>query len=157
EEPEVHLISYAPAGRNSAPVQAVLVDTESRATHELEARDPRHAPASAESLTQTILESDTLILVLDGSFSVTQLDIHLIELSRFLRELQQRRGQAASVGGFPVFLALARCDLLAEGKDSSAVWLERVAAHRRAADYRLHALLAGDHVGPLAFGGVRLR
>jgi hypothetical protein len=150
---------FAPPGQPAPErVEAVLVDCDGRVANELLARRRSLDADSREgSLAGAILEADSLLLVVDASASPAQVDADFTEFGRFLRLLEQSRGRRTEVGGLPVFLVLTKCDLLAQVRDSAAVWMERIEDRKRQVDARFREFLARHTAeGPLPFGSINL-
>ena len=103
------------------------------------------------------LEADALVLTVDVSASTSQIEADFAEFVRFLRLLEQSRGQRSEVGGLPVYLVLTKCDLLARPDETPAAWLERIEERKRQVGQRFKDFLA-EHKsdGPLGFGTIDL-
>jgi hypothetical protein len=109
-------------------LDATLIDCDGRVANDLLVRRRSIPDDSPEgSLAREVLAADTLVLVIDGSAPVTQMNSDFDEFVRFLRLLERSRGERSEVAGLPVFLVLTKCDLLAESTDTPAKWLERIA------------------------------
>jgi hypothetical protein len=138
--------------------EAVLVDCDGRVANEILTRRRALAADRANGeLAQAILAADALLLVVDASADPSQVDADFQEFGRFLRLLEQNRGRRSDVGGLPVFLVLAKCDLLAQPGDTLAVWMERIEDRKRQVDARFRKFLARQQAeGPLPFGRIDL-
>lgn len=136
-------------------LEAVLVDCDGRAANELLSRRKRLDPASG-SLAGAILGADALVLAVDCSAAPAQVDADFAEFGRFLRLLEQRRGQQAEVAGLPVYLVLTKCDLLAKSGDSGTDWIERIEAKKREVDAQFRRFLERQGPGPRPFGHIDL-
>jgi hypothetical protein len=150
---------FAPPGQPAdARLEAVLVDCDGRVANELLARRRSLDADSREgSLAGEILEADALLLVVDAGASPAQVEADFTEFGRFLRLLEKSRGRRSDVGGLPVFLVLTKCDLLAQVRDSAAVWIERIEDRKRQVDARFREFLARQTAeGPLPFGSIDL-
>jgi len=163
EEIVPYPITFEPFGeeRDGAGqrAEALLIDCDGRVANDLLVRRKALDAASAEgTLAYEVLQADTLILVIDASAPAAQVDADFQEFGRFLRLLEQGRGQRAEVGGLPVFLVLAKCDLLARPSDSTLAWMERVEERKREVDRRFQKFLARQAAaeGPLPFGRIDL-
>jgi hypothetical protein len=104
-----------------------------------------------------LLKADALLLVLDAAGYTGQLEENLAAFARFLSLLEQVRGNRAAVGGWPVFLVLTRCDLLAPAGESQAVWRQRIDQVKRRAEEIFQHFKAGQTAGPVPFGRIDLR
>jgi hypothetical protein len=145
-----------PDGRRA---EALLIDCDGRVANDLLVRRKSldaHSPEG--TLAYEVLQADALVLVIDASAPPAQVDNDFAEFGRFLRLLEGGRGQRAEVGGLPVFLVLAKCDLLARPNDSAAQWVERVEEQKRQVDRRFQDFLARKAAaeGPLPFGRIDL-
>src|SRR5262245_29173130 len=110
-------------------LEAVLVDCDGRIANEYLVRQRSlHVAGTNGMLGQSLLEADTLVLVIDASSGPAQLHADFAQFSRFLHLLQHSRGRRTDVSGLPVFLVLAKCDLLATSNDTPATWLELMEA-----------------------------
>jgi hypothetical protein len=139
---------------------AVLIDCDGRVANDLLLRRrtlPQDSPEG--TLAREVLAADTLVLVIDASAPAGQLDADFGEFVRFLRLLEGSRGERSEVGGLPVFLVLAKCDLLAQPNDAPATWLERIQERERQVQARFTEFLARKETeeGPLPFGRIDLR
>jgi hypothetical protein len=140
-------------------LDAVLIDCDGRVANDLLTRRRSLAQDSPEgSLASQVLSADTLVLVVDASAPPAQIDADFVEFDRFLRLLERGRSQRSDVGGLPVYLVLAKCDLLAKPEDSAADWMERIEERKRQVDGRFHEFLArrASEQGPLPFGRIDL-
>src|SRR5262249_107559 len=106
---------------------AVVIDCDGRVANDLLARREVLDEASSHgTLAAGVLEADALLLIVDSSGTLPQVDADFAEFDRFLQLFEQGRGQRTEVGGLPVFLVLTKCDLLARPGDSAASWMERI-------------------------------
>ncbi len=140
-------------------LDGVLIDCDGRVANDLLLRRKSLGDDSAEgSLAREVLRADTLVLVIDASAPAPQVDADFAEFDRFLRLLESGRGRRAEVGGLPVFLALTKCDLLAQPGDGAHEWMERVEERKRQVDRRFQDFLKrkADENGPLPFGRIDL-
>lgn len=144
--------------RNAQPEEALLVDCDGRVANDLLSRRRSLDAGSAEgSLAGAILEADALVLAIDASATADQVDSDFAEFGRFLRLLEQHRGQRTEVGGLPAFLVLTKCDLLARPNDAQIDWVERVEERKREVDHRFQEFLARQRAaGPVPFGRIDL-
>jgi hypothetical protein len=165
EEVVPYPVDYEPfAGdaKSAAPAEhvgAILIDCDGRVANDLLVRRRSLDEDSAEgTLAREVLQADTLVLVIDAAAPTAQLDADFAEFGQFLRLLEQNRGQRTEVGGLPVFLVLAKCDLLAQPSDGPAAWMERIEAHKREVGDRFRDFLARRATGDasLPFGRLDL-
>lgn len=141
EEVSPHPIAYEPFvgdGRSLAAherLTAVVIDCDGRVANNLLSRREVLGEDSAEgTLAREVLRADALLLVVDASATLPQIDAVFAEFDRFLRLLEQGRGERTEVGGLPVYLVLTKCDLLARTGDSLGSWLERIEERKRDVD-----------------------
>jgi GTPase SAR1 family protein len=139
--------------RESGRIEAVLIDCDGRAANEILMRRRELDPRAGE-LTQALLAADVVVFVVDISAGAPEIEANFVECARFLRLLEERRGQRADIGGLPVFLVLTKCDLLAQPGDDLAAWFERVEERKRQAGRRFQAFL--DREVPASFGSIQL-
>lgn len=138
---------------------AVLIDCDGRVANDLLLRRrslPEDSPEG--SLAREVLAADTLVLVVDAAAPPAQLDADFGEFARFLRLLERSRGERSEVGGLPVFLVLAKCDLLAQHADAPAAWLERITNRQHQVENRFRQFMTRPEGegGPLPFGRLDL-
>jgi hypothetical protein len=138
--------------------EVVLVDCDGRVANDLLARRRALLTTPEEgTLAQAILDTDTLVLVIDAAAAASHVDAEFAEFDRFLSLLEQNRGRRSDIGGLPVFLVLTKCDLLAQPTDTPAGWIERIEARKREVNLRFQDFLAGRRAeGPVPFGSVDL-
>ena len=111
-------------------IEVVFIDCDGRVANDLLVRREAVDPNSPQgTLTHEVLQADTLVLVIDASAPAAQVEADFTEFGRFLRVLEQGRGQRTEVGGLPIFLVLTKCDLLAQVDDKALDWIR---AHRGA-------------------------
>jgi hypothetical protein len=158
EEVVPYAVTYEPLAAHTERTEAVLVDCDGRVANELiTRRRALTAGNEAGDLAQAILQADTLVLVIDASATPSQVDADFMEFSRFLRLLEQSRGRRSDVGGLPVLLVLAKCDLLAAPTDTPAAWMERIEERKRQVDARFQTFLSRQKTeGLLNFGRLDL-
>lgn len=150
---------FAAEGQPAGKLEALVIDCDGRVANDLLTRRRSLSEDSREgTLAREVLEADTLILAIDASAPVAQVDADFVEFGRFLHLLERSRGQRSAVGGLPVFLVLTKCDLLAGPEDSPAAWLERIEERKRQVDRRFRDFLARKTTeeGPLPFGRIDL-
>jgi hypothetical protein len=160
EEVVPYPVDYEPFARDGrAHLPAVFLDCDGRVANDLLVRRQaldEHSPEG--TLAHEVVEADTLILVIDAAAPPAQVDADFREFDRFLRQLEQSRGRRADVGGLPVFLVLAKCDLLAQPGDSAGQWMERIEERKRDVDARFRAFLTNrrQESGHYPFGEIDL-
>jgi GTPase SAR1 family protein len=139
-------------------LKAVLIDCDGQVANDLlSRRRSLHADSRDGSLAAEVCDADTLILVVDAYSTPPQIDEEFTVFGRFLRLLEQNRGQRSEVGGLPVFLVLTKCDLLAQANDNSVDWYERIEERKRAVHRRFQDFIARQsREGPLPFGRIDL-
>ncbi len=122
----------APGGRG-----AVVFDPSGPAAEAL-VRDQDAGPLAPE-----MRQADAVVLAVDASASPEELDAVFAEFDRFLRRMEQGRGDRTDVGGLPVFLVLTKCDRLARPGGTTADWLEHIEQRKREVAARFHAFRIG--------------
>jgi hypothetical protein len=145
-------------GGPSERLDAVLIDCDGRVANELLARQHGlDGEPTQGALARAIQDADALVLVVDAAADPVQLESDFTQFGRFLRLLEQSRGQQTEVGGLPVFLVLAKCDLLAQPKDTPAAWIDRIEARKEEVGQHFRAFLAEEESRkPLTFGRIDL-
>jgi GTPase SAR1 family protein len=158
-----YLVTFEPLahGRVGGPderLDAVLVDCDGRVANELLAQQQAlDGEQAGGALALAIQEADALILVVDASADPVQMESDFTQFARFLRLLEQSRGQRTEVGGLPVFLVLAKCDLLAQPRDTPAAWIDRIEERKLEVGQHFRAFLAREESKePLTFGRIDL-
>jgi hypothetical protein len=139
-------------------VDAIFIDCDGRMANDLLARRRSLGADSGDGpLAQQILRSDALILVIDASASQAQIDSDFAEFGRFLRFLEEHRGVRSEVAGLPVYLALTKCDLLAQPGDNTSAWMDRIEEQKREVGRRFQAFVTRRLArGRAPFGTVNL-
>ena len=161
EEVVPYPIRFEPFGDNrlDGRAEGLLIDCDGRIANDLLVRRKTLDPNSPEgTLAREVLQADTLVLVIDASSPVAQVDADFQEFGRFLRLLERNRGERTEVGGLPVFLVLTKCDLLAGPADTTLTWMEHIEERKRQVDRRFQDFLARRAAaeGPLPFGRIDL-
>jgi hypothetical protein len=155
-------IKYEPFGPTGPegkkrPLTSIFIDCDGRVANDLLVRRKALEPNSPEgTLAFEILQADGLVLVIDISAPPTETDADFAEFGRFLNQLEHSRGERAEVGGLPVFLVLAKCDLLAQPQDSALDWMERIEERKRQVNTRFRDFLARREKGAVPFGRIDL-
>jgi hypothetical protein len=152
-------ITFTPAPRpdqpSPGPIDAVVMDCDGRVANDLLVKRQALAEDSPEgSLAAEVALADTLILVVDASAPPAQVEADFFEFDRFLKAMEEARGQRAEVGGLPVYLVLTKCDLLAQPGDGAAAWMERIEQKKRDVDARFRDFLTRQNKTP--FGHIDL-
>jgi hypothetical protein len=140
-------------------LHAVLIDSDGRvATDLLNRRASLDEKSPEGTLAREVVHADTLVLLVDASDTLPQIDANFVEFDHFLRLLEEDRGGRTEVGGLPVFLVLTKCDKLARSDDSAGSWMERIEERKRDMDTRFRDFLAhrSESAGPLPFGKLDL-
>jgi hypothetical protein len=138
---------------------AVAIDCDGRVANDLLAQRETIDENSPEgTLAREVLRADTLLLIVDASGTLPQVDADFAEFDRFLRLLEQGRGERTEVGGLPVFLVLTKCDLLARPGDSLGSWMERIEERKREVGELFRDFLSrrAEEGGTLPFGRLDL-
>jgi GTPase SAR1 family protein len=145
-------------GGTRPTVEAVLFDCDGRVANDLLSKPTALGGQSDGALGRAILAADTLVLVVDASSDPAVLKRDFSQFARFLKLLEEGRGQRSEVGGLPVYLVLAKCDLLAQQNDSTIIWMDRIEERKRQVGRRFEDYLA--HQAPAEqtpFGKVKLQ
>jgi len=137
-------------------IEATFVDCDGRAANDLITRRRSIGADSAEgALAENVLNCDALMLVIDASAPVAQVESDFVEFGRFLQLLEENRSQHSAVGGWPVLLVLAKCDLLAQPDDTASEWVNRIEERKRDVSRRFQNWLTRrSAANPLAFGRI---
>jgi GTPase SAR1 family protein len=164
DEIEPHAVDFLPfanAGTvlgNRGRIGAILIDCDGQAANNLLAREEvlsQQSPPGA--LARQVVQADTILLIVDASGTLPQIDAEFAAFERFLRLLEEDRGDRAEVSGLPVFLVLSKCDLLAHSGESAGAWMERIEERKRDVDGLFRDFFARrSNGGPMAFGGIDL-
>jgi hypothetical protein len=147
-----------PAEAAAPPLTAELIDCNGRVANDLITGDKALGSRGADGkLSESILEADVLVLLVDASVEDAALDRDFAQFARFLRLLEQSRGRRSDVGGLPVYLVLTKCDLLARKGDTASAWMERIEERKRQVHARFQAFLKRHGEGaPMPFGKIEL-
>jgi hypothetical protein len=138
-------------------LDVVLIDCDGRVANDLLSRKRELEGKAGGELGQAIRNADAVVFVVDVSASESQIDADLTECARFLRRLEEGRGNRVEVGGLPVFLVLTKCDLLARPGDDLAGWVEKVEERKRSVGRRFQTFLErSSREGALPFGSIQL-
>jgi len=108
----------------------------------------------ANPLQKPLLDADAILLLVDASLPPKKLDDEFRQFAEWLKEYHEARGSRTDVGGFPVYLVLTKCDLLAKPDDTFAKWLQRIEEGKRNIDQRFRVALKDQEAG---FGSIDLR
>lgn len=121
-----------PPGEQAEPVPALLIDCDGQAAIDLlRRRQQLNELTSERALARAVLDADALVLVIDASAPVKQMETDFEEFSQFLTQMEASRGARTDVGGLPVFLALTKCDLLGRPDLPRAQWLKLIEERQR--------------------------
>jgi hypothetical protein len=147
-----------PTDEAAPPLTAELIDCNGRVANDLLTGDKAIGTKGADgALAQSILGTDVLVLLVDASAGDAPLDRDFTQFARFLRLLEQSRGQRSDVGGLPVYLVLTKCDLLARKGDTVNAWMDRIEERKRQVNEQFQAFLKRDSEdAPMPFGRVEL-
>ncbi len=116
--------------RDPAPADFLLVDCDGRAaTALLKNPDSLEARRVTGVVAQAVLSADLLALVVDATLTDDDLTERFEDFLFFLEQVHGRRLRDREVGGLPVFIVLARCDLLAAPGDTTLTWEAEVRRH----------------------------
>ncbi len=144
-----------PGEPTAGTVNATLIDCDGRVANELLARDDLNGTGRA--LARSVLNADTLVLVVDASTDAGTLKQTFGQFAQFLRALEMSRGERTEVGGLPVYLVLTKCDLLAQKTDTTAAWMDRIEERKREVSQRFKDFLAvNEGSDGVPFGKVEL-
>jgi len=113
------------------PMDLVLLDCDSQHTERLVQDEQALQQEKLTGLADTIHQADAILLTLDASAGEEEMQTRFEEFGKFLKSLQQRRGQQAEVTDLPVFLVLTKCDLLFRAGDELSDWMERIDERKR--------------------------
>jgi hypothetical protein len=138
--------------------ETLLVDCDGRAANELLATGPAdEAPDGTRPLASAVRAADTLLLVVDVADVALAPECQFQQFVRFVHLLEECRGERADVGGLPVFLVLAKCDLLARPGDTPAAWIDRIEERKRQVAERFQQFPEHQpETRPLRFGAMDL-
>jgi GTPase SAR1 family protein len=147
-----------PAAEAAPPLTAELIDCNGRVANDLITGDKALGTKGADGeLAQSVLRADVLVLLVDASAGDATLDRDFAQFTKFLRLLEQSRGQRSDVGGLPVYLVLTKCDLLARKGDTASVWMDRIEERKRQVHEQFQNFLKRDSEDePMPFGRVEL-
>ncbi|HYV38473.1 MAG TPA: GTPase domain-containing protein [Gemmataceae bacterium] len=135
-------IEPLPSKDGSPGGDAVLFDCDGRVASEMLSRkDALSGDLAKRALVKAVLAADTLVLVVDISAQLAELKRDFGQFARFLRVLEEGRGQRTEIGGLPVFLVLTKCDLLAKPQDTTAVWMDNIEERKRQVHQRFQEFL----------------
>lgn len=132
---------------------ATLLDTNGAIDQEYLAGQKK---IGSDELSRALLAADTLILVVDASAGAQALEADFTAFVKFLKLLEEVRGRRVAVAGLPVYLVLAKCDLLARPGDTFARWMQRIEEGKRRVGERFREFLASA-ADSFTFGEVELR
>jgi GTPase SAR1 family protein len=151
-------VEHGRVGGPGERLEAVLVDCDGRVANEVLAQQPTRDGDQADgALARALREADALVLVVDAAADPVQLESDFTQFARFLRLLELSRGQRTEVGGLPVFLVLAKCDLLAQPQDTPAAWIDRIEERKQEVGQHFRDFLAREEAhAPLTFGRIDL-
>jgi uncharacterized protein (DUF2267 family)/energy-coupling factor transporter ATP-binding protein EcfA2 len=145
------------------PVTVVLHDCSGAAAEGL-IQDPDRLRNGARDapVARAVVESDAIVLLVNGGADDEELLAAFEEFDTFLTRVAAGKVAAREVGGMPVLLALTQCDRLARPGDTFAEWEGRVLQRGDRAWAKFDAFLKdaeGEEDGPspfLPFGSIDL-
>jgi GTPase SAR1 family protein len=121
-----------PGEQPGEPLPAILIDCDGQVAIDLLRRRQSLTELSAErALAKAILEADALMLIIDASAPVKQMESDFEEFARFLAQMELSRGARTDVGGLPVFLVLTKCDLLVHPALPREQWQKQIEERQR--------------------------
>lgn len=135
EEVVPYPVEYRPLPEPGEPVEAVpalLIDCDGQVAIDLLRRRKSLNELSGErALAKAVLEADALLLIIDTSAPVKQMETDFEEFSQFLTQMELSRGARTEVGGLPVFLVLTKCDLLSRPDLPRSQWRKQIEERQR--------------------------
>lgn len=143
----VHHVVPLPPTR-SGPESVILLDCDGRSAAALLASPRRLLTGRTRGTLATALHrADALVLVIDATTSVEQVDHVFRSFREFLDSLEEGRTFSREVGGLPVFLTLTKCDALCLPNDEPTDWLMRIEDRKRELTERFREFFAGELAG----------
>jgi hypothetical protein len=159
---ELHTPEFAVPPHPPRPV--VLLDCDGgAASNLLRHLEPLNELRVTGHVAAAVVRSDAIALVVDATAKGKELQTRFEEFQLFLQEVHGRKTFYREVGGFPIFLVLAKCDELAKEGDTRAAWEARVAERLEDVLERFEDFLEdedrarGIQSPYLPFGSVRVR
>ena len=143
------------------PFNVVLMDCDGEAAERLfERPDPLTHP-DGNTLAAAVVQADVILLAVDARSDKEQFDAAFEDFDTFLTVIGRAKTEAREIGGFPVYLVLTRCDLLASPGDTPEAWQAKIDARmEEAQEHLLDFFGEGDADGVrspfLPFGKVEL-
>lgn len=139
-------------------IQVEIVGASDPSTLELHRLLEQFSPA-VEKLLWTLVErpspaADAVLIALPAHETGTNLRQVLAPIADRINEMAARRGRQCQVAGFPVFVVLTQCHLLAHPSEPFEDWLERVETRKRQIGRLFEALLGPTEVQ--GFGAIQL-
>lgn len=147
----------ASSGSWKKKIEVLLIDCDGSAVlHLLEAERLTDPCRPLGRLAEAVARADALVLVVPAVESAVEETFS--QFARFLKLLEDERGQAIQVSGLPVLLALTKCDLLARPDQSFSSWIDCVQEQVQSLDRHFQRFREQQHAAPLsAFGQVHLQ
>ncbi len=119
-------------GRGGPVREFALYDCDGRAsTAVLKHADVFEARRINGTVAKAVLQADLITLIVDAGLTDDDLAERFEDFLFFLEQVHGRRLREREVGGLPVFVVLARCDVLAKPGDTAAEWDARVRGNLR--------------------------
>jgi hypothetical protein len=156
-----HLIRVVNPAAGRAGGRFVVVDCDGRAAGELLSHHSGLVRGQARgALAEAVRSADALVLVVDAAAPPEVVDQTFRNFGKFLDGLEEGRTFGREVGGLPVFLTLAKCDVLYREGDSPTAWLARIAEREREVQARFEeyfgSVAQADPSQFLPFGSIDL-
>jgi GTPase SAR1 family protein len=138
-------------------IGAEVIDCDGQIANTLLASEQLLSQQSPQgALARELVRANALLLIVDASGTLPQMDAEFASFNHFLELLEHDRGERVEVSGLPVFLVLTKCDLLARPGESAGSWMERIEERKRDVDGLFREFLARrtSRGGPAPFGGI---
>lgn len=142
EEVVPYPVEYRPTASDARPLNAILIDCDGQVAIDLLRRRKSLTELSAErALAKAVLDADGLLLIIDASAPVKQMEADFEEFGRFLSQMELSRGARTDIGGLPVYLVLTKCDLLAHPGQPREQWQKQIEERQRYVAERFKSFL----------------
>src|SRR5262249_29702138 len=105
-------------------------------------------------LASALAAAGAVVVVASPGSDQAQLEQTFSQSADLLKRFDSPRGHGYEVAGLPVYLVLAKCDLLARKDDTQSAWIQRVEEGKRKIGKRFQDFLA--RTSALPFGSVDL-
>lgn len=137
----LQFIPLTPSGPGPAR-NVVIYDCNGQSASDILLSQQLDGRARRSSLVRALVDSDTIVLVVDASDKPSQLDRDFAQFVNFLRIFEESRAKHGEVGGLPVYVVLTKCDLLAQKGDTASAWIQRIEERKRLVAQRFQKFLA---------------